>query len=320
MRFLSRLFILGNGFDIDHKLPTRYDDFHQYLLKTYPRARGLTPTYDVSIRTHDGEDYVDDNEAVAFIRKAISDVEGENWGNVEDSLAHLPFEEYLSDQEDGFDLNDDKELFRNTYRNEDASDAFYRVMLKFHKFLVDWVRSIDISKARLNTKFEKEIDRENDFFLTFNYTYVLEEIYGAENVCHIHGEQDDYDENIFFGHGYERDEEEYESSHIGAMESLGKIHRLLKKDTDRALDLAEFFFDDLSSVQEIYSIGFSFSEVDLKYIERICEVCNTAKTWYLSKYDYKEKGKEYKEKIEKAGFKGEFKVFPKQENEESEDE
>ncbi|PFL17937.1 hypothetical protein COJ07_21390 [Bacillus cereus] len=110
-------------------------------------------------------------------------------------------------------------------------------MLKFHNFLVDWVRSIDISKTRLNAKFEKEIDRENDFFLTFNYTYVFEEIYGAENVCHIHGERDDFDENILFGHNHDHEGEEYENSHIGTTESLGKIHRLLKKDTDKALDL-----------------------------------------------------------------------------------
>jgi len=101
---LRKLFVFGNGFDLDHKLPTSYEHFHQYLLKTYPGARKLTPSYDVSIQTHEGEIDVGNTEAVAFIRQAISEVEGDNWWNVESSLAHLPFEDYLSDQEDLFDL------------------------------------------------------------------------------------------------------------------------------------------------------------------------------------------------------------------------
>lgn len=319
---MSKLFVLGNGFDLAHELPTSYEHFHQYLLETYPRARKLMPTFGVSIReTPDGGIDVDNNEAVAFIREAISQVEGDDWWNVESSLAHLPFEDYLSDLEDCFDIDDDKELYRNVYRNEDTSDAFYRVMLKFHKFLVDWVKSIDISDTSPIAKFEKLIDNEDDYFLTFNYTCVLEDIYEAngDNVCHIHGAEYSCDSEILFGHGHVRNE--YESSHIGATESLTKIHSLLKKDTNRALDAAEFFFDDLSSVQEVYSIGFSFSEVDLIYIKRICEACNTEKcTWYLSDYRYDETEEEYKRKIREAGFKGEFDIFTMKENEESEDE
>lgn len=306
---MSKLFVLGNGFDLAHELPTSYGHFHQYLLETYPRARELMPTFGVSIHeTPDGGMDVDNNEAVAFIRETISQVEGDDWWNVESSLAHLPFEDYLSDLEGCFDLDDDKELYRNVYRNEDTSDAFYRVMLKFHKFLVDWVKSIDISNTRLNAKFEDLIDRENDFFLTFNYTCVLENIYDADNVWHIHGAQYDFDSNIFFGHGQVRND--FESRHIGATESLQKTHKLLEKDTNKALEYAEEFFDELSSVQEIYSFGFSFSNVDLIYIKRICEVCDTEKcTWYLSDYKYDETEEEYKRAIREAGFKGRFEVF-----------
>ncbi|WP_074554515.1 bacteriophage abortive infection AbiH family protein [Bacillus cereus] len=319
---MSKLFILGNGFDIQHKLPTKYQHFHQYLLEIYPEARKLRPTFGVSIHeTPNGGIDVDNNEAVAFIREAISQVEGDDWCNVESTLAHLPFEEYLSDLEDCFDLDDDKELYRNVYRNEDTSDAFYRVMLKFHKFLVDWVKSIDISDTIPNEKFKALIDNEDDYFLTFNYTCVLEDIYDVyeDNICHIHGAEYSCDSEILFGHGNVRDE--YESSHIGATESLEKIHRLLKKDTNSALYSAELFFNELSSVQEIYSMGFSFSEVDLIYIERICDVCNTEKcTWYLSDFKYDETEEEYKRKIREAGFKGEFDIFTIKENEESEDE
>jgi Bacteriophage abortive infection AbiH len=312
---LSKLFILGNGFDLAHRLPTSYEHFHKYLLETYPVARGFSPTYNVSSYCMpDGGIEVDNDEAVAFITQAISEVDGDEWQNVESSLAYLPFEDYLSDLASNFDLDDDKELYRNVYRNEDTSNEFYLVMLKFHKFLVDWVRSIDISNICSNARFEGLIDRENDFFLTFNYTYMLEDIYGADNVCHIHGAQYDDDSNILFGHGHVRND--FESRHIGATGSLQKTHELLEKDTDKALEYAEEFFDELISVQEIYSFGFSFSKVDLIYIKRICEVCNTEKcTWYLSDYEDDETKELYKMGIREAGFKGDFKEFSIKEKE-----
>lgn len=32
------LFIIGNGFDLAHGLATKYNDFKEYLQKTYPQA------------------------------------------------------------------------------------------------------------------------------------------------------------------------------------------------------------------------------------------------------------------------------------------
>ncbi|PGW35161.1 bacteriophage abortive infection AbiH family protein [Bacillus thuringiensis] len=308
---MSKLFILGNGFDRAHQLPTSYEHFREYLIENYPKACGLKPTYNVSIKDMpDGGVGVDNNEAVAFIINAINNVEGEEWWNVESSLAHLPLEEYLSDLEDLFDLDDDKELYRNVYRNEDASSAMYQVMLRFHNFLVDWVQAIDITKTSPIEKFEELIDSENDYFLTFNYTCVLEDIYGAtgDNVCHIHGAEYDCASDIHFGHGDVR--EDFESCHIGATESLQKIHKLLEKDTHKALGRAKYFFDELSSVHEIYSHGFSFSQVDLIYLERICKICNTEKcTWYLSNYESVNEKEMFRNRIREAGFKGDFKEF-----------
>lgn len=309
---MSKLFILGNGFDRAHKLPTSYEDFRKYLVETYPKAASLTPTYDVSIQhMPDGEIEVDNNEAVAFIINTINEVEEEKWCNVESCLAdlHIPLEDYLSDLEDLF-VDDDEEPYRSANRNEDASSAMYQVMLKFHNFLVDWVQTIDITKASPKEKFKELIDSENDYFLTFNYTCVLEDIYGADgdNVCHIHGAEYDCASDIHFGHGGVR--EDFESCHWGATESLQKIHKVLEKDTHKALRRAKYFFDELSSVHEIYSHGFSFSPVDLIYLERICKICNTEKcTWYLSDYESVNEKDSFKNRIREAGFKGDFKEF-----------
>lgn len=35
---MSNLFVIGNGFDISHKLKTSYENFHTYLKKEYSNA------------------------------------------------------------------------------------------------------------------------------------------------------------------------------------------------------------------------------------------------------------------------------------------
>ena len=73
-------------------------------------------------------------------------------------------------------------------------------------------------------------------------------------------------------------------------------------DTGKALENHMDFFRNLSDVDEIYSYGFSFSEVDRIYLEHICKYVDPANTvWYLGEYDWKEKP-QYKELLEKYGF------------------
>ena len=35
---MSSLFIIGNGFDIAHGIPTKYHDFREFIIKSYPEA------------------------------------------------------------------------------------------------------------------------------------------------------------------------------------------------------------------------------------------------------------------------------------------
>ena len=35
---MSSLFIIGNGFDIAHGIPTKYRDFREFIIKSYPEA------------------------------------------------------------------------------------------------------------------------------------------------------------------------------------------------------------------------------------------------------------------------------------------
>ena len=60
-------------------------------------------------------------------------------------------------------------------------------------------------------------------------------------------------------------------------------------------------------VDNIYSYGFSFSEVDLPYIRRICGSIETDNVvWYINDYD---KVKCYRSIIKRCGFKGKLSKF-----------
>lgn len=63
------------------------------------------------------------------------------------------------------------------------------------------------------------------------------------------------------------------------------------------------FFERMNNVTEFYSYGFSFANVNLPYIRRICEVVNTSNaTWYQYTYN----GSNYTNILRDCGFDGEI--------------
>jgi hypothetical protein len=146
--------------------------------------------------------------------------------------------------------------------------------------------------------------------LNFNYTRTLEEIYGVQNVCHIHGVQGS-SEKLLFGHGEGRlyDEDNF-SSYIGCEDGLEEIQFALRKDTDYALQKNLKFFEKIyNGFTEIYSYGFCFGDVDQIYLRKIFERSNTEKMFfYLHQYD-KGKHKQQRDIIKKCGFNGGFSIF-----------
>ena len=87
-----------------------------------------------------------------------------------------------------------------------------------------------------------------------------------------------------------------------------------KKFTSQHIANHKEFFSSLKNVTEVYSIGFSFSEVDLPYIKEICQNIDTAKIeWYFTKYNEDNNEIEwFKMQIDKvlADLKAEGKSFP----------
>ncbi|XOB66526.1 AbiH family protein [Deferribacteres bacterium DY0037] len=106
---------------------------------------------------------------------------------------------------------------------------------------------------------------------------------------------------LLIGHGDDNfNEGYYEARYAGSEEGVSATHKALRKKTHEALDANMSFFTNLENIDKIYSFGFSFSDVDMIYIGKICEVLSTENiTWYLSSYETDQIREEHKNNIRK---------------------
>lgn len=180
-----KLFIIGNGFDIGHGLPTGYWDFRTFLDLVQPEF------------LHSFEEHYD-------IYPGMSDEAKKKtlWSRFESNLANID-EDTIIDIGTSIELN----LESGDVGIEDTLYSYftdeYQYIEKLAGYLKQWVRSIRIRDCLPRTSL---IDKSNrDLFLTFNYTAVLENVYGIApgNIIHIHGSLRDYTLDPVLGHGNE---------------------------------------------------------------------------------------------------------------------
>lgn len=165
----NKLFIIGNGFDLEHDLPTRLDrDF-----------KPITEKYDSS------------NFWDIYQSK-----EPKIWAHFENLLACPNFKK-LEKIFDGCDtsLYCEKEWELDKIINQVDRNGFLQKSL--NEFVANAEKSLN-SKCKIS-QIEKILDKEGHY-ITFNYTHTLEKIYGvpSNHILHIHGEFGK--DNMLFGY------------------------------------------------------------------------------------------------------------------------
>lgn len=301
---MRRLFIIGNGFDIAHKLNTRYSDFQEYLFNEYPNASTEDTGVPEPMRMPDGAELYNDDKVVGFLLKIINKAEneGEAWSDLENTLGKLNYEDFF----DYWDENEDDNEWNNVCVNENIASNIEDTVIMVKEYFSDWINQIEIYDAKPIEAFKTLIDNRNDLFLTFNYTMTLEKLYDVKKAFHIHGQQGG---ELIFGHGNSEDYTDYYmSNYTGSENCISELHYKLQKDTSKVIQQHKECFKTLGLVDEIYSYGFSFSEVDLAYIKEICLVPTENITWYLNEFD-RPKFEEFKAKVKSCGFNGKFDFF-----------
>lgn len=164
-----KLYIIGNGFDLHHGLPTSYGDYKRFLNKKYART------------VQDYEDFV-----------GIHNKKKEAWKDIENALK-VDYRKVLSryaDRPSTMDIVTELEQNKDQYSYihndlEDAMEGLTNFITNFTGlFLFRWLKSIDVKQAEGDLSLSPD-----DIYVTFNYTNTLEKIYHIpdSHVFHIHG-------------------------------------------------------------------------------------------------------------------------------------
>ena len=161
-----RLYIIGNGFDLNHGLQTSYWNYKNFLLQQYPT---LAMNYEYS-------EFLSATECSIDTR----------WNDVEGGLA-LRYEDAFEDMVSNYypDLNSEHTPGWDDINVETENQfAFLREFTgnAFH----EWLISIENNLGTIKPVY---LFMNKDVFINFNYTTTLERIYGIlpANVLHIHG-------------------------------------------------------------------------------------------------------------------------------------
>lgn len=305
----KKIFIIGNGFDLNFRLPTSPDDYKKCLEAFTIESSSNCPN------------------ASEFFSTYIEDY----WSNTEQNLANFDFISLSTDNIVPPDYLSDHESDRDggIVLMEQLSDD---IISARDEALALMVRKAD--STRINTSAINETTFDEAAIINFNYTITLERLYDLNEsiVLHIHGCLDDGDYLIF---GFKEDEsynpeEDFVTNAVLSNqldEEIKEIesNRLLsqaEKDeqietlcynyesesddyyiNEQKMTLAnlyylnkkEFQFDKLKSflndnfvknskIEEVVVLGHSLNDIDSEYFELIEEYIRP-KYWTISQYN-----------------------------------
>lgn len=282
----AKLYIIGNGFDLHHKIKSKYCHFQEWLK--------------ANEEIHNAN----------YIINAYFPADADFWEDFEHGLAKFNITEFAENAtaENYPNLASDnlaRELDMATYQSE---QDFVRLTEEIKLAFRDWICSLNkpLVSQRIN------IDRIGAYFINFNYTKTLENLYGvpSNRILHIHGCVD-LDEDFVFGHGEiveetaeellkecDTDEkiQEYYSAHFDPVSqnvtesTIDGINTYLRKDVEGVMDKFARKFLELNQLKEIYIYGWSFSDVDTPYLNEILRLNNEHQImWTISWHSKKDK-------------------------------
>lgn len=276
---MKTLYIIGNGFDIAHDLPTRYKHFHDFLF---------------------GHSFMQAQDLVNIIEESTPNIQ--LWREFEKALgsidpagfAHRTIKQYKEEQDP------------ENYQAQAAavSSAFAYPMKDAYNDLIKafclWARSIDTQFAE--PVFTQQLNDPDNWFLTFNYTDTLETVYQVshDKINYIHGEAQDEKSQIIVGHNHmygtrhERErvmdviDEEVPADGGDSCEPLFDLLNISFKNTNAVIADNEQYFHFIvqQGIEKIIVQGHGYGEIDWPYFETIRDACPNAQwelTWFTPK-------------------------------------
>lgn len=257
---MTKLYIIGNGFDLHHGIKSTYADFKKFCKE---QDEEMVKRLEM---------FHEDSE------KLWSDFEAE-MGNINaDKLlgwATLLNPEWNSDW---------KGHYRFVDEVSEEVDYLRTLTLSFR----DWVLRLKLE----DVKPKLELEKRDALFLNFNYTKTLEVVYGVsrDQICYIHGVAEGEFANLIVGHGLSEREvrEKFASNNDMEEEARKEIIELVagwRKPTEEIISSHESFFQSLNGMEEVIVLGHSMASVDMPYFQKVKDSVGSNAVWRISVFD-----------------------------------
>lgn len=263
------LYIIGNGFDLHHRIKSRYSDFKNYVQSV-------------------------DNSLHNLITEYIP--VSKDWSDLEQALADTDSEsiiDYASQFLESYGADDWSDAYHHDYQYE-IDKIVEGLSVKLKSIFAEWVAQILIPKfAEVEGKIVA-IDK-NAKFLSFNYTSTLSMIYDVpkDNILFIHGRAGNSSQEIVLGHAWkpkDSSKDNFSDPDVDPRifegnEIINGYFKSTFKDVESIIAVNKPFFASLRAVTEIYVLGHSLSTVDLDYFKEIIKNIDIDKVqWKISFY------------------------------------
>lgn len=253
------LYIIGNGFDRAHKMKSSYLDFKEWLCRS---------------------ECIDYILIMQRLFPSVADGKYLLWSDFENALELIDenavpkwsFEDMLLlETADG----------AYSFGQQKILDTCIQSIVS--KTFISWIKSIEVTHRKAFHSLETCA-----FFLTFNYTDTLEDVYSipSERVLHIHGRAKT-DESLVVGHrnllnppDYIEDRVDFRQGNI-IFSNICDYNELYKP-IESIIEHNAAFFESLSSVNRISVIGHSCGCTDMPYFEAIRKSVDDNVKWEFS--------------------------------------
>lgn len=283
----TKLYIIGNGFDLHHNINSKYSDFKSYLEMEDPDLAKLV------------EDYLPADE---------------DWGNLESSLGDI----------DITNIIDNASVFLASYGADDWSDSGHHdfqyeigkivegLSTSLRTRFAKWVRQLEIPSASSSNNRLAVLDNDG-LYLSFNYTPTLEFTYSvpAYSVLHIHGAASMPDSDLVLGHAWNPsgrkslndhpDIEEQDTRVTEAYEEIDTYFSNTFKPSEKIIRENANFFSGLRSIREVYVLGHSLNEVDWMYFETVIKAIDVKSARWIIACRYPSDMPDVQAAIERLG-------------------
>jgi hypothetical protein len=265
------LYIVGNGFDLHHGIPSSYRVFGEYL------------------SAHDRKTY--------DIVSHYFSVDEQFWAEFEERLADFDSNTLIEEASDflvGYGAEEWSDAYHHDYQYE-IRQVVEAISKTLRSRFADWVRQLPLPSSSALAGRRVPLDPSAKF-LNFNYTALLQRLYSVPdaNILHIHGAAANSNAHLILGHGwepganldpyrFERDPEEADVRVVEGQRIIDEYFVDTFKPTAQIIRDNACFFNGLSNVKAVFVLGHSVSAVDHPYFREVIRNINARRVrWKIS--------------------------------------